>query len=138
VSLFNKILNDPEAGLKASVMGLVESSLEEADTRLTGFEARARRRMKSVEDEATTANERLVELGERIREYKIDFSNYRSLENLARLFLGMEVKRGEKLLLIISTLEMLENTLNNMRLRNDADKLRQVKENIFRSAGASR
>ncbi len=93
------------------------------------FEKESTEKMDKMITKAESANTRIVELEEKIVRYRVELGQYKSLENLSKLFLGDQVPRGTKLQIIATTLELLENALNYEGLGNEANTLRQVKEN---------
>ena len=126
-------LEDPEKGIRANVIRTLEKSLNIAEKLVTRFEKESNEKMDQMIQKAETANTRISELEGKISRYRVELGQYKSLENLSKLFLGEEVPRGTKLLIMVSTMELLENALNYEGLRNEANTLRQVKENVFRS-----
>ncbi len=128
-----KELQDPEKGIRANVIQTIEKSLNIAETHVNKFEKESNEKMDQIIAKANSANTRISEFEEKIARYSVELGRYKALENLSKLFLGGEVPRGTKLLIIASTLELLESTLYYEGLRNEAMTLRQVKENVFRS-----
>jgi hypothetical protein len=131
---FDKSLNDAETGLKASFMDAVISSLEEADITLKGFTDETQRRIKAVKADSNTVRDRYEALEVKIRKFNAELSNYRFLDDFSKLLLGVEMPRSEKLRVVVSTLQLLEDSLNYLGLKADAASIRIVKDNVFRNS----
>jgi hypothetical protein len=127
-----KELQDPEKGIRANVIRSIDQSLIIAETHVNNFEKESNEKMDQMIRKAEATNTRISEFEEKIARYSVELGQYKALENLSKLFLGNEIPRGTKLLIIASTLELLENALNYEGLSNEANSLRQVKENVFR------
>jgi hypothetical protein len=131
---FDSRLYDSETGLKASFMDAVNSSLWEADIRVKGFTDETQRRLEAVKVEAGTVRDRYEKLEVKIRRFNAELSKYRFLEDFSKLLLGVEMPRGEKLRIVVSTLQLLEDTVNYMGLKGDAESIKMVKGNVFRNS----
>ena len=131
---FNQDINDPEKGLQAAVLQSLNNSLEHADFRLTGFEKDSMEKIERIRSKADFTHNRVLELKETIKRYNVDLGKYKSLENLSKLFLGEELPRHEKMLIMVSTMELLEKTLHREGLIEEALTLGWLKENVLQES----
>jgi hypothetical protein len=133
-SNFDNDLNNPESGIKARVLNTLNQTIKQADIQLVKFETESIEKMNAINEKTENTQNRITVLEKNLERYSIELRNYKSLENLAHLFLGHEVSRGKKLRIIVSTLELLENALNYEGLKKEAYNLEQVKMNVFRNS----
>ncbi|TFH14172.1 hypothetical protein E4H04_10695 [Candidatus Bathyarchaeota archaeon] len=110
----------------------VENSLSIAEDKVAKFEKESTEKLDQMIEKAEAANIRIIEFEEKISRYRVELGQYKSLENLSKLFLGQEVPRGTKLLIMSTIMELLEDTLNYEGLHDEALALGKVKMNVFR------
>ena len=127
-------IDDPEKGIKASVLRILDNSLEEAGARIARFEADSNKKIDQTIEKANETEKRIQEYEVKIEKYRIELQRYKALEDLTRLVLSEEMPRQNKLIVIVSTMELLENALNYEGLKPEADSLKALKENVFRNS----
>ena len=125
-------LYDEEAGLKASLLRAVNSGLEEADVRMSGFTENTLRRMKQVKAEVDLVRSKHEDLEVKIRSLNVELGQYRLLDGFSKLLLGVEMPRGERLRVVASVLQLVEENFNILGL--DVASIRVLKDYVFRSS----
>lgn len=129
---FNHDINDPEKGLQAAVLRSLNKSLESADFRLSGFEKESIEKIERIQSKADAVHSRVLELETKLKQCGVELVKYKFLENLSKLFLGEEIPKPEKRLIMVTLMELLEKTMKYEGLIEEAIILEQLKKNVFR------